>query len=835
MKILPLILFSTSFFVALAQVPSSTLTVLKPKTAEAGNSKLTGVVVDSVTLNPISYATISILSSHATTTDGTICNEKGHFSLLRVPSDNYTVVISFLGYSTKTIKGVTIIEGKSFNIGTILLKPMDKLLNEVVVTGERNIVESKTDRLVYNAEKDISNTGGTAVDVLQKAPLVSVDLDGNVKLRGANNVRILINGKPSSIFAVSAADALRQIPADQIKSVELLTNPSVKYDAEGSGGIINIILKRNSLQGLHGSFTSSIGTRNSSLGLTEGFRKNKLALNLNAGLNGFYTRRGAELERRDYASLSQVPSAVLNQQRFQRNLGVNGYSQLSIDYELTPNDLLSAAIQASFLNYRVNANLESQYSKDNPINYYDGYSRNIFNTNKFNNIDFSIGYTKILPKKQELSVLALYTYGKGIVNYTLAEQRNNLVDYREASNNNNPNREITLQADYTHPIKASTTIEFGAKIILRTIQSDFAVYYDSLRGNGALLDTNRSNDFSYQQNIYAAYGSYSSLLFSKYSVKLGVRTEYTKSYGDFYNSVADINNNYANLIPNLTIAREFGEKKTTRIRASYTRRLQRPGIYYLNPFINTQDKQNISAGNPLLGPELTSSYELGLSSLIKSINLNTIIYSRITDNSIEEIARLVPASSIYATSSAEEVRFTTYQNAASNAAYGVSIAASVKLMSKLTASINSTTNYLEISSSSLNTTRTGVVSTLNLNVRWDFSNGLTSQFNYGFNSKNFELQRTISSYQTHSFSIRKDLSSKKGNWGIIIDNPLHPFITIKSTLLAPGLEANNTSYVYMRGVRASLSLTLGGKSNSSNRSSKSINNTDQKQGKNDWQ
>ncbi len=217
--------------------------------------------------------------------------KKASFLLTKIINGDFKILISFIGYGNKTIDNIKLAKGQELDLGTIKLASNTKTLDEVTVTGQSALIEEKVDRLVYNAEKDIAAKGGDATDILRKVPLLTVDLDGNVSLRGSQNIRVLINNKPSTIIASSVADALKQIPADQIKTVEVITSPSSKYDAEGSGGIINIITKKNSLQGLNLNVDSGVGNRGSMLSLNGSYRKGKAGFSLGGFGRGNYNTK----------------------------------------------------------------------------------------------------------------------------------------------------------------------------------------------------------------------------------------------------------------------------------------------------------------------------------------------------------------------------------------------------------------------------------------------------------------------------------------------------------------------------------------------------------------
>ena len=243
----------------------------------AGN--ITGRVVDSVTKNGVDFATVSVFKKGATSPfEGASTEQNGGFKIENLPKGDYRLKIEFIGYQSKMISNVSITDDKMV-LGTILLIPLQNQLKTVTINASAPVVENKIDKLIYNAANDISSQGGVALDLLKKVPMVSVDIDGNVELQGDANVRFLINGKPSSIFGASLSDALQTIPASQIKSIEVITSPGAKYDAEGTAGIINIVLKDSKVQGVNGSVNLSAGTRLENASFNLNARKGNLGFN----------------------------------------------------------------------------------------------------------------------------------------------------------------------------------------------------------------------------------------------------------------------------------------------------------------------------------------------------------------------------------------------------------------------------------------------------------------------------------------------------------------------------------------------------------------------------
>src|ERR1700761_783699 len=293
----------------------------------SANGKISGKVIDAATQLPVEYATISILKAGTTSPfNGVVSDAKGNFTLSSVPNGEFTINIDFIGYKRSTTEHIIISNTtKSVVLNNILLAPVQNQLKRVEVVGKTPVVENKIDKLVYNAANDLTSQSGVALDVLKKVPMVSVDIDGNVELQGDANIRFLINGKPSSIFGSSLADALQSIPASQIKSIEVITSPGAKYDASGTGGIINIILKDNKVQGYNGSINASIGTRLENATINLNARKSNFGVNaffsgnkqLNTITNSSTVRQSYNAARDTMTDLTQQGSSKVKRSGYQ--------------------------------------------------------------------------------------------------------------------------------------------------------------------------------------------------------------------------------------------------------------------------------------------------------------------------------------------------------------------------------------------------------------------------------------------------------------------------------------------------------------------------------------
>ncbi|NVO30154.1 TonB-dependent receptor domain-containing protein [Hymenobacter lapidiphilus] len=797
--------------------------------AAKGAGRLEGTVLDATTKKPVEFATVALLPASGTTPiDGAVCDEKGRFSLKGLADGQFRLQISFIGYAPQTVP-VTVGGGLT-TVPTVRLESTAQKLGEVTVTGERDIIETKPDRIVYNAEKDITNSGGTAADVLRKVPLLSMDPDGGLQLRGSSNIRVLIDNKPSSVVATSVADALKQIPADQIKSVEVITTPSAKYDAEGTGGIINIILKKNNLQGLNGSVGLAGGNRSSNANGSLNYRKGKIGINSSMSGFAFYSPNRNDLTR-TLKNGGQERQAV-SQQGDGNTVGGGGFGRLGLDYDPAPFHNLLLNVQGSL--FRNGGNYE-QYNNA-LLPFPNEFTRDTDRKFRTQSYDVNGGYTRTFDgqKGREWSVLGQHTRNRNQQDYNLDQFRGNTTaneakNYREAGNNLSRNLETTLQTDYVQPFSATTTLETGAKAILRRVSSVYDVLNSpSLTVIDPVFNPARSNQFDYDQDVLAGYASYGFSASSKLSFKLGTRVENTRVRGSFEErqgqpgDLPGVRQNYTNLLPNLSLNfQPKNEKKPGEsVRLAYSRRIQRPQIFYLNPFVNASDTLNISYGEPKLEPELTDSYELNYTTFVKGSVLNLSAYVRRTGNAIESF-RFVDK---------QGVNNQTFANIGRNATYGGSVFGSVKPLKDWSVSGNLNVYYVSLKSPGLGFNNSGVQYNLNLNSSYKFEKGLSLQFFGGLNSPRVQLQGKQAAWTYYSMGLRKNLLKDKADLTLNADNFFSATRNLRSTLETDQFRQESNNYLYLRGVRLAFNYRFGKVTNQPPKRRRSIQNDDTKSG-----
>lgn len=800
--------------------PTFTLESSTPK----GNSKITGFVIDSAATQAVEFANIALYSkATGKPIDGTMADDKGKFSFKNIAAGEYKLLISFIGFKEKTIDALTLTKGQALEMGVIKLMPDVQTLNEVVVTGEKSLIEEKVDRMVYNADKDLTARGGDAADVLKKVPMLSVDLDGNVSLRGSQNIRVLINNKPSTIVASSIADALKMIPADLIKSVEVITSPSAKYDAEGSAGIINIITKKSSLQGLTLNADAGVGVRGSNLSLNGNYRQGKLGVTLGGFGRMFYNQANMTL---DQTTLQNGASLLTKQNTDAYDNGLFGRYNVGFDYDLGKNQALTAGVSFGTRNMVKTQDMTSNLSIDN--SFLSTSYRGVTTKDLSNNVDINLDYIRTFPQTpgKEWSVSTQYSRSNLTNNFNadLFNESSVLIN-RQKNLNFNLNQEATIQTDYQTPIQKNQMLEIGAKTIMRQVNSDFSYQVAGATGAFAADARNPQGFLNYSQNIVAGYLSYTYSTANKYTFKVGSRYEYTTIDAKDQIGAIEIPS-YGALVPSVNVSKSI--KGTTTLKAAYNRRIQRPGLQQLNPNFNTANPFNISIGNPNLKPELTDNLEVSLSTSIKKNYLNVSVFSRSTNNSIMRLS--TPSDTLAG------AIVTTFENIGKQQIVGTNVFANVYITPKwtLNGGIDLYYNTLEgkvqgRDGSSVNASNAGWVIGGRLMSNLSLSKGWAMQLHGGMRGNQVTLQGIQGSFYMYSFGVKKELANKKGSIGLATENFLGG-MKMKSTSATPILNQTMVNNIYNQNIKLTFSYKIGKMSFVAPKKTKGVKNDDVKEG-----
>ncbi|RAK68111.1 TonB-dependent receptor domain-containing protein [Hymenobacter edaphi] len=772
-----------------------------------GSGKLTGTVLDAGTKQPVPFATVALLNAAGKPIDGSVADDKGKFSIGGIPAGTYTVQVSFIGYKNLEKPGVTFSDaGETQNLGTLTLASAAQQLGEVVVQGQRSLVEEKVDRTIYNAEKDETTRGGDATDVLKRVPLLSVDLDGNVSLRGSSNIKVLINNKPSTIAASNVADALKQIPADQIKSVEVITSPSAKYDAEGSGGIINIITKKDNLQGKTLDLRTSAGFRTSDLSLNAGYRQGKMGFTLGGGVRTSYNTPGSFENSQLATSPVDGTQRLTIQQADARRQNLGGRANFGWDYDFNKQNNLSLGVQLGVrngTNYQDRLLTQTYSGASTSGTLLSSSLRDAVTTDRTNNLDLSLTYNHLFAKPQhEFSLLTLYSRTNATNDFTNTLYDTDAVTQRLKNQNDSYNQEATVQADYQVPLGKSQLLELGAKDIMRRVRSEYTyLLADGATGDfRALPGSSLTNVFNYNQNVAAGYLSYTLSFLKTYSLKAGARYEQTTIDADFQTGQVVKLPSYGVLVPSVNLSRKLANGDM--VKAAYNRRIQRPSLQFLNPNIQAANPLNVTQGNPLLRPEFTNSYELSYSTFLKGTTLSFSGFARNTDRSIQALRTL----------RGDTIR-TSYANIGTENAYGLNVFANVNLAGKLSLSGGPDLYYAVLRNNGTdplyNASNRGWVVSGRMFGSYNFTPKWGLQFFAFYRGRQVQLQGYQSGFGVYSLGLKRDLWDKKGSLGFGLDNFLTPTNRVRSSVESPLISQQSVNTMQMLGFRVNFSYRIG--------------------------
>lgn len=613
-------------FIALFLLCCSFVTFAQPNVGKA-KVIITGNVIEKTSKLPLEYATITLKNTqNPKSVFGGITDNKGNFSV-EASAGIYDIVIEFISFKPTEIKQKRLNENT--NLGTISLEEDATQLNEVVVRAEKTTVEIKLDKKVYNVGQDLMVKGGTVSDVLDNIPSVSVDVEGNVSLRGNENVRILIDGRPSS--AINITEALRLIPADAIEKVEVITNPSARYDAEGGGGLLNIILKKGKNQGINGTFIGTTGyPKNNGVSGTVNYKTKEFNLFTTQG----YSQRdnpGNALTNSRYLNDDNSTRDYMNETRENDRSNKSYNGNFGFDWFLS-----ESLTWTNTVNYRRNTgnNIDDVLQKYYDVNFDYQYERNRINAedSKSKNIEYTTNFTKNFKKEgHKLTIDGSFSENtdENIAFITDAASNTPIVTIDETTNLQTQSRNL-IQTDYVYPFAKGSQIEFGYKGEFLKNISDYSVVT-----NGVPFPE-FTNILEYKEYVNALYTSYGSKI-KKFSFLLGMRWEDSNIE---VNQLAtnDFNDKkYDNFFPSAFFTYEIGDQTSASI--SYSRRIQRPRGRQLNPFNNLSSNVNIFVGNPDLDPAFTDAVDIGYIKRWSKLTLNTSLYGNKTTGAFQFVRR----------------------------------------------------------------------------------------------------------------------------------------------------------------------------------------------------
>lgn len=721
---------------------------------DANPGRIQGTLIDATTEEPLGFANVVVYTAKDSLISGTTTDIDGKFDIGDLPLGGYRLEASFIGYGTEAVAVELNELERVFSVGDLVLGAGGQDLEEVVVTAERAVMELGLDRKVFNVEKAVAAAGGSAEDLLRQLPSISVDLEGNVSLRGSGNVRFLINGRPSGLVGTDPATFLRSLTAASIERIEVITNPGAAYDPDGTAGLINIVLKTKREDGFNLTLNANLGTNNKFDGsLDLNWRKGRF--NSFAGLSGRYDERFFRGGR------DQV--GLIGDSTFIREFDFNG-DRIRESQRLRLGTTYSLGKRSTF-GLQGSYQLEQgQSNNTRTTRFFDGeraLDRTSFRLEDEpgdeNDFEINADYTtRFAQAGRQLTAAIQYSSNEEeeteFYDETIVAASGNLLEtVRQRAPETEGRNQWLLQLDYEQEI-GEFTLATGWRSTLQQITTD--ANFDEFGSTGFFTVDSLSNLFDYQEDVHAAYVSFGGTI-DKFTFSTGLRAEQAYTTSSLLEPVAAatvFENDYFKLYPSVYAGYAFDENTT--LQASYSRRINRPRAWALNPFVDRGDPFNLRTGNPFLLPELINSFELNVQ---QRFGLGTITaggYFRQLNDLISRISEALPGG----------VRLSTRGNLDRGREYGLEVVASLRPAKKLelTASANGYRSEIIGQADNQNIDADGYLFTGNLQGGYELPAGVQMQFTWFYRSPGIRPQGRIKAIQSLDLGFRKEILDKRG-------------------------------------------------------------------------
>ncbi|MES2274586.1 MAG: TonB-dependent receptor [Bacteroidota bacterium] len=764
-----------------------------------------GMVTDSATSKPLGYVTVAIIDAATQKPiKSTLTKDDGTFELKGLSPKPYQLSLIYVGYKSRVI---SVAGSGDFHSGPVLLAPSNSHLKEVAVTALKPLMKQEVDRLSYDVQADPESKAITALDMMRKVPLISVDASDEIKLRGSGSYKILLNGKESALMARNPSDILKAMPASNIVKIEVITSPPARYEAEGLAGIINIITIKNGAQGYNGSVNSNYNTVNGyRFNLNSTVKQGKLGLNIFAG----YQKRPEMANPFDNATTFTQSKTSLYQFGDRVNGNRINFASAELSYELDTLNLITGMV--GFFGNKGTQGAD-QYTQlfdaaNMPTTFYSAISNGDANGNGG---DVSINYQLGFKNNKNQLLTASYKYSNNNNNQfnDVVTTQPGQANYRQY--NNSGAKEYTTQLDYIHPLKV-LTFEAGGKMILRNNFSNFS--NDTLSSAGYHTNPKQTNNFIYHQNVYALYNSYT-LKFTQWVFKGGLRFERTNIDADFTQSAGGVFSQfYTNVVPSVSAQRTLSNVSS--ITFGFTQRIQRPNINQLNPFVNQANPLYITVGNPNLRPAVNNNFELGYGTSRKgSVNLSAS-YS-FANNTIEQV------SSVNG-----NITTQTFANIGKKKQLGLDANINYPITKNLNVNVNAEVLHiwLEGAYNGQLYKNKGFQGHMFTYMGYKFDKGYRVGLNIDFDSRYVLLQGIDNYWLGGGANVSKDIFKGKGNIGVAVRNPFKRFIRLDFLTRTNDFETMANNYMLFRMAGINFSYKFGKLNSEIKKNQRGINNDD---------
>ncbi|TFF35979.1 outer membrane beta-barrel family protein [Mucilaginibacter psychrotolerans] len=775
---------------------------------------LKGVTTDSATNKPLNYVTIN-LRNEAKQLVRTAATKEGKFSFDKIPAGKYIISIVSVAYFPKTLKVDLTDNAKPvLDLGNIALSEKVTQLKAVSITADKPIVKQEVDKLTYDLKADPDSKSSNVLDMMRKVPLLSVDADDNILLKGQAGFKILVNGKPSSMMERDPKNILKSMPASTIQSIEVITNPSSKYDAEGIGGIINIVTNKKVDNGYNGSINVSHVFPVGGPRAGGSFSSKQGKLELSAFFGGNVSNSPAVTNSIERLTTGSNPTN-LRQNNSAEWDGKNGYAEVGLSYEIDSLNLVSGQ-------FNVNGNNQDGTNLQNSILNGTGgviQQYDLFNNNQDGGKGINVALNYQLGFKSSKQRLLTFSYQYFTFNNTqnadlMASNRVNYTtpDYRQ--HNEGESSEQTFQIDYVHPVN-KLNIEAGVKAIIRDNNSDFQYLSFNSANGGFETDPARSNKFDNNQKVLGAYNSYTYTL-SNWAFKAGARIEETIIDADFISTSSQLSKHFFNIVPSVSINRKF--KNMSTLNLGFSQRIQRPGIYQLNPFVDRSNPNFESSGNPNLRPAVSNSLQLGYS-VSKKASLNLMLGYNYFNDLIMPVVVFDPVTSITRSS---------FDNTGKARLFTLNANISYPITKKWSSSFNGRIAHGRVQGTvnGVLVKNQGFMYGASVSSGYNFEQGWRVSVNAFLNGPNLSIQGTSNPYASTSISVNKDIVKSKLSFAVSANNPFSKYRNNIKDSFGPDFTQTNINRTYFRGFTASLNYRFGKLKESMKKNKRGISNDD---------
>jgi len=785
----------------------------------SADRKITGFISDSVSHKKQDFITVNLMTDKSTVVKVDYTKEDGSFIFSGLKPRKYEVVIVGVGYKDKIVTAdLSDSTRQLVNLETILISPATVGLKEVKITATKPVVTQEVDRISYDMQADPESKVYSVLDMMRKVPLLSVDADNTVYLKGNSDFKILINGKPSSMMERSYKEVLRSMPASSIERIEVITTPPAKYDAEGLAGIINIITSKKLDNGYNGTVNVSERFPNGGPGFGGSVSAKIGKLGMSALGGGSIFNSPVILNSVLRNTLGTDPTQLVQNGTNQSD-SKNAYLGYEISYEIDSLNLVSGQFN---INGSRSGSIGTQNSSltDTEDILQKYFLRNT-NAGRGNGMDAAVNYQKgFRADKNRLLTLSyrFFAYNNKSNNNIGFNDRVNydLPDYRQL--NDQHFNEQTYQVDYVHPVK-KLSIEAGLKAILRDNKSDFQNWSQNSETGQFDLQPGMSNKFRNGQNVFGAYNTYQYNL-TKWSIKAGARIEQTIIHADFISTESTVKQNYFNVIPSVSVNRKL--MGNSALNLGYTQRIQRPGIYQLNPFVDRSNPNFERTGNPDLRPALLHDIQLGYN-WSKKLSINFGLgYTHFKD--------LIFPVAVY--DSATNITRTSYGNTGRARLPQGNLNINYPITKKWNFSMNTRVAYGLVQGLVNNVLikNEGLMYQLSASTGYRFEKEWRINANLNANGPSVSLQGTSNSMVSTSFSVNKDIVKDKLSLSASVSNPFTKFRHNRNESFGPDFNQFNDRRDYFRSFNFSVNYKFGKLKDSIKKNKRGIRNDDVQSG-----